>query len=87
MRLFTARKDITWIDEDGTSYTRAGNNQDYAVLNLTELQTLRAFDLGINQWNVDADGAWSNNDNWVPNAPNAADAIASFTKPSPRSER
>src|SRR3954447_11482604 len=80
MRLFTARKDITWIDEDGTSYTRNGNNQDYAVLNLSELQTLRAFDLGINQWNVDADGAWSNNDNWVPNAPNDSDATANFTK-------
>ncbi|CAN5577566.1 hypothetical protein BH09PLA1_BH09PLA1_14280 [soil metagenome] len=80
MRLFTARKDITWINDDGTTYTRAGNNHDFALLNLSDLQTLRAFDLGINQWNVDADGLWSNNNNWLPNSPDGVDQRANFTK-------
>lgn len=80
MRLFTARKDVTWINDDGTSYTRSGNNQDFALLSLADLQTMRAFDLGINQWNVDADGLWSSDSNWLPDAPNGIDTRANFTK-------
>ena len=48
VRLFTARHDITWINDDGTSYTNTSvENFSQALLSLTELKQLRAYDLRL----------------------------------------
>ncbi len=48
VRLFTARRNVTWVDEDGTTYINDDvPNFTYGLLNLQELNTLRAQDLHI----------------------------------------
>jgi hypothetical protein len=85
IRLFSARRNITWIDEDGASYTRTATNHDFALLSLADLQTVRAFDLipfeqsWAQKWNVDSNGTWANATNWLGGAPNLQDAVANFT--------
>lgn len=47
IRLFSARRDYTYTDDTGSTFTKNGNGQDYAILSLAELRTIRRFDLGI----------------------------------------
>lgn len=47
LRLFSARRQVTYTDDTGNTFTKNGNGQDYALLSLAELRTLRRFDLGI----------------------------------------
>ena len=48
IRIFGARRNITWIDEDGLSYVNTDvNNFTYGLLNLQELRALRAYDLRL----------------------------------------
>jgi hypothetical protein len=48
IRIFASRQNVTWTDEDGSVYTNTSvNNFTYGLLNLQELNTLRAQDLHI----------------------------------------
>jgi hypothetical protein len=48
VRHLTARRNVTWVDEDGTTYINDDvPNFTYGLLNLQELNTLRAQDLHI----------------------------------------
>ena len=47
LRLFSARRQVTYTDDTGSTFTKNGNGQDYAILSLAELRTIRRFDLGI----------------------------------------
>jgi hypothetical protein len=44
---------VTWIDEDGTSYTRTGSNFNFALLNIGELKTIWASDLRLSRGDFD----------------------------------
>jgi hypothetical protein len=58
IRLFTARRNVGWVDEDGTSYINDDvNNFAFALLNLQELNTLRARDLRLAPGDVNQDRA------------------------------
>ncbi len=47
IRLFSARRTHTYVDDTLNSFTKNGNGQDYALLSLAELRTVRRTDMGI----------------------------------------
>jgi hypothetical protein len=54
MRIFASRRNVTWINDDGTSYINTDvDNFTYGLLDINELRALRAMDLKIALGDVD----------------------------------